>query len=164
MENKKNDAISNTGPIIHLNEINLINCLDIFSSVKIPPEVANELKKNKVLIPKKISIILLDSSSKDFLNMLIQKYSLDFGEAEAIALNLQEKSEYFLTDDLDARRIANEFQIEVHGTIGIILKAFKEKIISKKTAIEKIKEIKQKSSLFITHDLINEVILEIEKY
>ena len=104
--------------------------------------MANELKKNKVLIPKKISIILLDSSSKDFLNMLIQKYSLDFGEAEAIALNLQEKSEYFLTDDLDARRIANEFQIEVHGTIGIILKAFKEKIISKKHLLRPFQEQK----------------------
>ncbi len=41
------NAVSNTGPILHLTEINLIKVLDIFSSVFIPEEVAEELRKIK---------------------------------------------------------------------------------------------------------------------
>ena len=52
-----NKAISDTGPIIHLTEIELITALDIFSSILIPEEVSNELRLSKTPIPKKIKII-----------------------------------------------------------------------------------------------------------
>ena len=95
---------------------------------------------------------------------MTNEYNLDLGEAEAISLALQEKVDYFLTDDLDARQIAKEFKLETHGTIGIILRAFKEKIISKEKTIEKIKELKTNSSLFITQDLISEVVESVKNF
>jgi len=55
------------------------------------------------------------------------------GEAQAIAPALQLKADYFLTDDLDARTVSTIHSIEAHGTAGIILRAFREKIIDKKT-------------------------------
>ena len=39
----ENRAVSDTGPIIHLSEINLIKVFDIFSEVVIPEEVEKEL-------------------------------------------------------------------------------------------------------------------------
>ena len=69
-----------------------------------------------------------------------------------------------MTDDLDARQVAKEYNLKVHGSIGIIMRAFRNKIISKDQAIEKIKELKVKSSLFITQDLINEAIEAINKF
>ena len=159
-----NKAVSNTGPIIHLTEINLIRILTIFQNITIPEEVEEELIKNNVPIPKRIKITKLKPESKDKTKILTNEYNLDLGEAEAISLALQEKVDYFLTDDLDARQIAKEFKLETHGTIGIILRAFKEKIISKEKTIEKIKELKTNSSLFITQDLISEVVESVKNF
>ena len=161
MENK---AISNTGPIIHLTEINLINSLNIFSGVSIPKEVAQELSKYHISLPKKIKIEELNQSSKDTVKVLTNQHDLDFGEACAIALALQEKAICFLTDDLDARKVSKKYGLDVHGTVGIILRAFREKIIDKKTAIKKINEIHSISSLFITKDLINSILKAIEDF
>ena len=159
-----NKAISNTGPILHLSEIKLINALNIFSKILIPREVASELKKSKVDIPKKIETKDLKSEWKDFVKILTNQKDLDLGEAEAISLTLQEKGDFFLTDDLEARIIAKEYYIEVHGTVGIILRAFREKILDKQNAIEKINALYKDSSLFITNDLVKHIIDEINHF
>jgi len=77
---------------------------------------------------------------------------------------MQEKADYFLTDGLDARTVAVKYNLQVHGTIGIILRAFRERIIDKKTAIEKVNELYAKSSLFITKDLVDNVVRAIEEF
>lgn len=149
---------------MHLTEINLQKALAIFSNVFISNEIAKELRKNKIQISNRIKILKLKSESKDIVKILVNQYNLDIGEAEAIALAIQEKADYFLTDDLDAWQVAKNYHLEAHGTVGITLRAFREKIIDKKTAIEKIIELKIKSSLFITQDLINEVIKTIKDF
>ena len=83
-------AVSNTGPIIHLTEINLIKILNIFQNITIPEEVKKELIKNNVPIPKRIKITKLKPESKDKTKILTNEYNLDLGEAEAIALSIQE--------------------------------------------------------------------------
>ena len=161
MENK---AVSDTGPIIHLSEINLIKAFDIFSVVVIPEAVERELKNNKIPIFKKIKILELSPDFKDKVKILTNQENLDLGEAFAIVLAMQEKTDYFLTDDLDARNVAIKYNLQVHGTIGVVLRAFREKIIDKKTAIEKVNELYTKSSLFITKDLVESVLKAIEEF
>ena len=157
-------AVSNTGPILHLNEINLIKALQVFQEVYIAEEVKNELISNKINIPKRIKLINLKPQFKDVAEILVNKFSLDLGESQSIALALQEKVDYFLTDDLDARTVANVHGIEAHGTVGIILRTFREKIINKETAIKKVHELYAVSSLFITKDLINQIINSINEF
>ncbi|MEK6915416.1 MAG: DUF3368 domain-containing protein [Nanoarchaeota archaeon] len=160
----ENRVVSNTGPIIHLTEISLINSLNLFSIILTSKEVAEELSKHKISIPKRIKIKELTSYSKDSTKLFMENYNLDIGESTAIALALQEKINCFITDDLDARNVAKNYYLEVHGTVGIILRAFREKIIDKKTAINKVNELYNKSSLFITKDLVNSVIKSIEDF
>lgn len=157
-------AVSDTGPILHLTEIELIRALDIFSNVLIPQEVLNELKKYNIKVSKNIKLIPLNPEWKDTTLVLTNQQNLDLGESQAIALALQERADYFLTDDLDARSVAKDYNLEVHGTIGIILRSFREKIIDKKTAIGKINELSTKSSLFITKDLIEQIIKSVEEF
>ena len=157
-------AVSNTGPIIHLTEINLTKILNLFSNVLIPIEVEKELSKHKIKIPSKIIIKNLQPKFKDRAIIIENEFSLDSGESHAISLTLQEKSNFFFTDDLDARSAAQDLNIRAHGTIGVIARAFREKIIEKELAINKFKELYEKSSLFITRDLVEEAINEIEKY
>ncbi len=157
-------AVSNTGPLLHLNEIDLIKALNVFEEVFIAEEVRNELIRNKVAIPKKAKLVDLKPQFKDVAEILVNKFSLDLGESQSIALSLQEKVSYFLTDDLDARTVASSHGKESHGTIGIILRAFREKIFDKETAIKKVSELYTISSLFITKGLINEAIRSINEF
>jgi len=159
-----NNAVSDTGPILHLTEINFIKSLEIFSSVLIPEEVSNELRKHGIKIPRSVKIKTLNSQSKDRVKVLTNQHSIDSGEAEAIALALQEKASYFLTDDLEARRVAKNYNLETHGTVGVVLRAFRDKLINKRDAIEKTRSLKNNSSLFITQDLISEAIKAIEEF
>ena len=127
-------------------------------------DLENELRKNRIVLPSKIKIVVLENEFKDKAGIFTNQHDLDLGEAEAIALAFQEKADYFLTDDLDARQVAKDYYVNVHGTIGIILRSFKEKIISQEIAINKIRELKTESSLFITQDLIDEIINAIQGF
>ena len=106
----------------------------------------------------------LGPKSKDRSKLISEKYSLDLGEATSISLAKQEKINTFLTDDLSTRIVAKEFGLKVHGTVGIVLRAFRIGSITKKKSIQVIQDLYKKSSLFITADLVNYAIKEIRKY
>ena len=144
---------------MHLAEIDLIRALDVFREVCIPEEVKNELKRNRARedVFRKVKVLNLSGRFKDVADILVNKFSLDLGEAQAIALSLQERTSYFLTDDLDARETSKRHGVEAHGTVGVILRAFREKVVDKETAVKKVRELYTSSSLFITKDLINQI-------
>jgi len=43
------------------------------------------------------------------------------GEAEPVALAIELKADWFLTDDAAARLLAESLGLEVHGSLGVIL-------------------------------------------
>ena len=49
-----NKVVSNTGPLIHLSEIELFEALEVFDNIYIPEEVQNELIKSKIKEIRKI--------------------------------------------------------------------------------------------------------------
>ena len=161
-----NKVISNTGPILHLSEIDLLSALNSFPIIFIPEEVKNELRKQGVVVTmiKKIKVLTLQGKFKDVAEIMVNKFNLDLGEAQSIALALQEKADYFLSDDLDARTVGKMHGLEVHGSVGILLRAYRENSIDKKTEIKKVNALYLTSSLFITRPIIHHIIKEIENY
>ena len=169
MARKINKAVFDTGPFIHLNEIELLHVLKLFKSIIVVDEVFNELNKNaalhnKIKNIKGIKLSQLRSKNKDISMLLVEKHNIDLAESSSISLAMQEKADVFITDDLDARTIAKNLNIEVHGTVGVIVRAFREDIISKDIAIGKMRELYEKSSLFITKYLVDFAIKEIRGY
>ncbi|MBE9193589.1 DUF3368 domain-containing protein [Gloeocapsopsis crepidinum LEGE 06123] len=55
---------------------------------------------------------------------------IDNGEAEAIALALEIGNVFAILDDLTARRVATQLGLKVIGTIGVLLRAKQQGIIS----------------------------------
>ena len=92
--------VSNTGPLLHLSEINLTTIFRLFKHAFIPSVVAEELRKYNVHVPSSVNVLPLSAEGKDHVKVLANQYDLDEGEAAAIALALQEKAQVFLTDDL----------------------------------------------------------------
>lgn len=150
-------AVVDSGPIIHLRELELIHLLDLFETYT-GPAVLQELKS----IPKSIKIIT-DKTDSNKVQILVNEFELGLGESEAIRLAVERQIPLFLTDDLDARTAARVLGLEVHGTIGIILKGFRSKMLTKKQTLETIDSLKQKSSLYITEDLIQFVRRKVEQ-
>ncbi|WP_228021622.1 DUF3368 domain-containing protein [Vasconcelosia minhoensis] len=58
------------------------------------------------------------------------KTQVGAGESEAIALALEIKNIPVLLDDKKARRIAKQLGLQVTGTVGMLLKAKKQGIVS----------------------------------
>lgn len=163
-----NSAVFDTGPFIHLHEIDFLKALKLFKKIFIVEEVLNEIKNNKILISnikktKSIKLVNLNSTFKDSAKFIAESYYLDLTEAQSISLALQEKASFF-TDDLDARNAAKDFNLEVHGTVGIILRAYRNGVITKNIAVNKVKELYSNSSLFITKDLVDWIIEQINEY
>ncbi|MBI2144151.1 hypothetical protein HYU17_03305 [Candidatus Woesearchaeota archaeon] len=154
-------AVSNSGPIMHLNEIGAMKTLRIFRQVYIPPEVGRETTHIKK--PSAIQISELSAKAKDLAKLLIIKNAVDLGEAQAIALAASRGMRIFLTDDLAARDAAKQQNLEPHGTLGILLRAFREGIITKSAAISYVELLRTRSTLFLTKDLVEWINAEIEK-
>ena len=159
-------SVFDAGPFIHLSEIDILNHLTIFQSIFVTEEVLEECKqiREKIQQQKNIVIKELFAVNKDFAKYLIERYNLHLGESTGIALCKQEKISLFFTDDLEARETAILLGFEAHGTLAIILRSLREKIITKHEAKEIIEKLYQKSTLFFTRDLKEWTIKEIEKY
>jgi len=117
--------VSDTGPLIHLFEANLLSLLEVAGEVLIPPGVATELEGVAPELttgdpPWLVTRPLRqphDAEARDWHLAGL----LHLGEAEALALARQERADWFLTDDSAARVVAEQMAVEVHGSLGVLL-------------------------------------------
>jgi uncharacterized protein len=132
--------ISNSSPLILLAKINKLYILEkLYAKVHIPQEVYEEtIVKGKkenysdaALIENNVNefifVVNLNERHKKEAEKL--REILGSGEGEAIELCLQQKSELLLIDNLEPRKIAQVKGISCRSTPGILLEAYKRKII-----------------------------------
>ena len=115
--------VCDTGPLLHLSEIGAIHLLPLAGDILIPPLVAIEFEANTQgwNPPRWIRVVSLEKSARQKADKWMNRNQLDAGEAEAIALAMQAHAAWLLTDDAEARRIAESAGLEVHGSIGLLL-------------------------------------------
>lgn len=161
-------AISNTGPILHLFEINHLKALRMVKNVFVPSEVWRELKRSKIGAElekaKFIKTAELGKRGKDLASLLVRKHGLDLGEAEVIALSKESGIDLVFTDDLDARDVAKRMELKPHGSVGILLRAYRGRILTRKETIDALHKLYSDSSLYITSDLMNMAVRAVEKH
>lgn len=67
---------------------------------------------------------------------------LDLGEAEAIALAIEQNARYLLIDEYLGREIAQKLKIKVIGVLGVLLSAKEKGITTEvKSHIDKLQQI-----------------------
>jgi predicted nucleic acid-binding protein len=151
--------VCDTGPLLHLREADSLDLVKAAGSVAIPPTVYSELvgldpfwREEK---PAWVNITVLDSSSSEASLRWMQAGLLDPGEAQALALALQIKADWLLTDDTAARLVAQQHGLEVHGSLGVILwGAATGRLL--RTEAEKSLEALSRSSLWISARILEE--------
>jgi predicted nucleic acid-binding protein len=114
--------VADTGPILHLREAGALHLLPLIGSVILSPLVCDELQtlapKLRAALPQEIEVQELSAAARERASAWLQAGLLDGGEAEALALALAMKPDWFLTDDAAARLMAEAMGIEAHGSLG----------------------------------------------
>ncbi len=127
--------ISDTSCFIILTNIGELELLHkVYGQILTTVDIANEYGET---LPEWVEIVTV----KDKYRLLLLEMQIDRGEASAIALALETPNSTIILDDYKARKIADQLGLIFTGTIGVIVKAKLNGIISSiKPLLEKIKQ------------------------
>ena len=124
-------AVSNSSPLIHLAAIGSFALLrDFFEEIRLPPAVWREVVEEGRGRPGAEEVE--QAAERGWLRVVALrdaalatslKRTLDDGEAEAIALAVQEKADCVLLDESDARKAAEVQGLTKTGVIGLLIRA-----------------------------------------
>lgn len=143
-------VVSDTTPLISLMKIDRLELVyQLFGEVQIPNAVFEELVINSRFpseskqirecpFIKKVNVADLDS-----IRLLQRSTGLDAGESEAIVLSDSINASLLLMDEAKGRQVAMQMGIRIMGTIGMLLVAYKEDLLSKEEILQCIEILKR---------------------
>ncbi|MBI4492705.1 MAG: DUF3368 domain-containing protein [Chloroflexi bacterium] len=139
---------SDSSPLIHLAAIGRLELLrDFHQDITIPPAVWREVVEQGIGRPgaaeveaaRRAGWLHVVAPTNQSLVHLLQRY-LDDGEAEAIALAVEQGADLVLLDEADARQLAEVFGLAKTGVIGILMRAKREaKIASLRAELDRLR-------------------------
>ena len=129
----ENPVISNNSPLValwHLDRLSLLR--DLYTEVWIPQEVEKEFLETKKKSRQEAlnnapwikTVDLADSEKASVYDRL------DSGEAAVLALAIEREARLVIIDEKKARQEVLKIRLPLIGTIGILLKAKEEGLIS----------------------------------
>ncbi|ELY58743.1 hypothetical protein [Natronolimnohabitans innermongolicus] len=151
-------VVTDTGPIIHLAEADALSLLSVFDEIHIPDAVLGELEAGTV----PTGVDDLDAEIREVTSTEDPYPDLDPGETAA--LRLAERTEtILLTDDLDARTVAADRGVEVHGSIGVVLYAYSNDRLDSDDAKTLLQALHRDTTLYLAKPLLNHAIRLVEQ-
>lgn len=126
-------VVSNTTPIISLLKLNHLDLLQkLYTQIHIPEAVYREIEAGKSKeyykdLTKVNWINIIDIQNKQAVKYFLD---LDEGEAEAIILANELNANLIILDEKLGRFHAKHANLKVTGTVGVLIKAKLEKLIS----------------------------------
>lgn len=141
-------AVVDASALIALEKINLLDILcRLYVKIIVPEAVFNEF-----------GTLTIDCHSvkkveSPLVRLLTTDLNLGKGESEAIAL-AKEMGTRVIIDDLKARKVAETLELNVTGTIGILLKAENMALID--SAYDTARELKEKG-FYVSDQLLDDI-------
>ncbi|WP_440008987.1 nucleic acid-binding protein [Halomicrococcus sp. SG-WS-1] len=145
-------AVADTGPLIHLAEIDALDLLTTLDRLLVPETVYAELQAGG--LPDRLSELDFERITVD--EPIDQTPELDAGERAALAVADNQEDLVLLTDDLAAREFAQQSDIEVHGSIGIIALGYHRGMLTLDEAATHMRALQAEASLFITDAVVEQ--------
>lgn len=144
-------AVLNSSVIIALSTLGYLDKLkNIFTEVLTPRAVHDEIcVKGRGLIGERELLKAVKAgliTVKDVKNRLLVNALLDplaMGEAETIALTVEEKADYIVIDDKLARRRAKSMGLNVIGTLRVLRLMYDAKLIDKSQLLKSLEKLKE---------------------
>lgn len=156
--------VADTGPLLHLTEAEALELLRPAGNVHVPPQVIAELSylRPDWSLPEWITADALTPAYAAEAAAWQQAGLLGAGEAEAIGLARQIGTDWLLTDDAAARLFAEQFGIEVHGSLGIVLWAAAVGHLERPAAEQTLARLAS-SSLWISRKVLAEALSALQE-
>jgi predicted nucleic acid-binding protein len=142
--------VADTGPILHLHEAGALHLLSLIGNVFLPPPVVAELRAHSPSLwpgsfPEWVKLQTPSSGNRQRAWQWQRAGLLHGGEAESLALALEIKPGWFLTDDAAARLMAESLGLEVHGSLGVVLWVAANRLVKKSEAEKHLTGLEQSS-------------------
>lgn len=118
--------ISNTTPIINFAEIGRLDLLDeLFGNVIVPQAVVDELLAKRRLFPLAANATASLNVVSPLDRLLVRGFQsvVHAGEAECLALAMENPGSLLILDDLQARAMASANGLPFTGTMGLLAEA-----------------------------------------
>jgi len=161
-------ACCDTGPIFHLHEIGRTGCFSIFSKIYVPDPVLGEISDKGIaggLQRKKIfEVVRFREADKVSVEYTALKFAISVADAAVLHCARTKAARIVLTDDLELREIARNRGLQPVGSIGLLLRSCRAKILTKPETLASLDDLMAKSSLFMTLGLINKAKDAVREY
>jgi predicted nucleic acid-binding protein len=152
-------TICNTSPLLYLHLIGQLGLLpELYGEVFVPPAVKTELQAGAargVDVPQIATFSWLRVMPVASAASIPLVMDLGQGEAEVIALGLENPDSRLILDDMLARRIAHLQKLLFTGTVGVIVKAKQTGLIP---AVWPIVVALREAGLWLSDDVVTEVL------
>ncbi len=154
-------AVSDAGPAIHLLEVGCIELFSVFQTILPPEAVCKEIVRHAGVYGfqtvSKFSHVELHISDINEVDHFIIENDLnemDSGERECLYLCKTKGIYHLLTDDLAVRNVSIRLGIQPVGSLGIIVRAYRLRLISFSEAEKYISDLDEISSLYVTRAVV----------
>ena len=146
--------VLNTSPIIFLSKIDSLKLLaDCIDDIYAPEAVIDEL--HEYMPPAFIKSVTLSTIGKAYVQGALGR--LHQGELEAIILAREIAADYVILDDLLARRKAQRLDINVMGTIGLLLLFEKRGLLNAEQTWQKIRLLTEQHDMYLSPSLLQQI-------
>ena len=152
------EVISNTSPLFYLHQIGQLNLLQkLYSSIKTPNAVYQELQAGKaqgISIPniQDLEWINIAAPKTEYVPNVID---LGAGEAEVIALGIENPNSLLILDDALGRRIARLYNLKFTGTLGVLIRSKESGYID---LVAPLIQSLQQQGMWLTQDIISSIL------
>ena len=166
-------VVSNSGPLIALGRLGVIDLpFHLYGQILIPMAVYIEVvergidlgesdaKQTELAIARQ-QIAVVKVEDRGLLES-VRVSGLARADQQTLHLALTEKANWVLIDDLLARQTAKRLGLSVKGTLGVILDAFRRKLLSGNDYEFLLQAILQDEEIWIDDGLVNQVRKEIQ--
>lgn len=134
-------VVSDSTPLITLMKATQLRILhELFGEIVIPEAVHDELTVNEKyiaeakLIDSSEFIRVISVEDRKSVSLLQRAAGLDLGESEAIIYAENNNADLLLVDEASGRRVAKSMGIEIMGSIGVLVSAFRKGFLSEEEA------------------------------
>jgi predicted nucleic acid-binding protein len=162
------EVVCDAGPLIHLDELDCLDLLSDFRAVYVPEQVWQEVEQHRpgalsqpAVTLRKVAVQVPTSAT---FTALAGSLALASGEQAALALMEHYPEAILLTDDAAARLAAATLGYQVHGSIGILLRAVRRGHRSREHVLGILAHLHEQSTLYIRPALLQEIISQLEHF
>ena len=157
-------VVSDSTPLITLMKATQLQILhELFGEIIVPEAVYDELTVNEKYFEEtkliKISefIRVISVEDRKSVSLLQRAAGLDLGESEAIIYAENNNADLLLVDEALGRRVAKSMGIEIMGSIGVLVSAFRKGFLNEDEANNAFQRIR-KAKRHISEKLIQDAL------